>query len=224
MSRACLVGLAVSHSRRGRCHNPQPRPPPAGRPAPRKAARGNIEPSPRKGAIDITRRHLQTTLRAYTCDANNKTPVHKKKKLMVDSRTDTPMKMTGAKRKAHIWAVFFHTLETIDVITVSQPPAPPPCPRRRRLQAKDAVGDLRKEERARPAGLAWLLTAAALAASSLEWKDEGGLVRLHKASAGPRRIWSTAWTTSLRPKQRRFFVGGWDSEHTSAALLRRCLC
>lgn len=38
---------------------------------------------------------------------------------MVDSRTDTPLKMTEAKRKAHVWAVFFHTLETIDVITVS---------------------------------------------------------------------------------------------------------
>ncbi|CAN0050348.1 unnamed protein product [Ectocarpus sp. 6 AP-2014] len=43
--------------------------------------------------------------------------VHKKKKLKVDSRTETPLKMTGAKRKAHMWAVFFHTLETIDVIT-----------------------------------------------------------------------------------------------------------
>eukprot|EP00752_Nemacystus_decipiens_P005285 g4793.t1 len=43
--------------------------------------------------------------------------VHKKKKLIVDSRTDTPLKMTEAKRKAHVWAVFFHTLETIDVIT-----------------------------------------------------------------------------------------------------------
>lgn len=39
---------------------------------------------------------------------------------MVDSRTDTPLKMTEAKRKAHVWAVFFHTLETIDVITVSE--------------------------------------------------------------------------------------------------------
>lgn len=39
---------------------------------------------------------------------------------MVDSRTDTPLKMTEAKRKAHMWAVFFHTLETIDVITVSE--------------------------------------------------------------------------------------------------------
>ena len=38
---------------------------------------------------------------------------------MVDSRTDTPLKMAEAKRKAHMWAVFFHTLETIDVITVS---------------------------------------------------------------------------------------------------------
>lgn len=38
---------------------------------------------------------------------------------MVDSRTDTPLKMTGAKRKAHMWAVFFHTLEAIDVITAS---------------------------------------------------------------------------------------------------------
>ncbi|CAM9498693.1 unnamed protein product [Scytosiphon promiscuus] len=47
--------------------------------------------------------------------------VHKKKKLMVDSRTDTPLKMTGAKRKAHMWAVFFHTLEAIDVITASEP-------------------------------------------------------------------------------------------------------
>lgn len=37
---------------------------------------------------------------------------------MVDSRTDTPLKMTEAKRKAHMWAVFFHTLETIDVVTV----------------------------------------------------------------------------------------------------------
>eukprot|EP00903_Cladosiphon_okamuranus_P019409 g17845.t1 len=43
--------------------------------------------------------------------------VHKKKKLIVDRRTDTPLKMTEAKRKAHMWAVFFHTLETIDVIT-----------------------------------------------------------------------------------------------------------
>lgn len=48
---------------------------------------------------------------------NNDT-VHKKKTLMVDSRTDTPLKMTRAKRKAHMWAVFFHTLETLDVITV----------------------------------------------------------------------------------------------------------
>ncbi|CAM9441770.1 unnamed protein product, partial [Pylaiella littoralis] len=43
--------------------------------------------------------------------------VQKKRKLVVDRRTDTPLKMTGAKRKAHMWAVFFHTLETIDVIT-----------------------------------------------------------------------------------------------------------
>lgn len=45
--------------------------------------------------------------------------VHKKKKLMVDRRTETPLKVTIAKRKAHMWAVFFHTLETVDVIAVS---------------------------------------------------------------------------------------------------------
>lgn len=60
--------------------------------------------------------HLITTA-SKTKIATKK--VHKKKKLVVDSRTDTPLKMTEAKRKAHVWAVFFHTLETIDVITVS---------------------------------------------------------------------------------------------------------
>lgn len=49
--------------------------------------------------------------------------VHKKKKLTVDSRTETPLKMARAKRKAHSWAVFFHTLETIDVIMVRFGPA-----------------------------------------------------------------------------------------------------
>lgn len=38
---------------------------------------------------------------------------------MVDSRSETPLKMATAKRKAHMWAVFFHTLETLDVITAS---------------------------------------------------------------------------------------------------------
>lgn len=77
-------------------------------------------------------RHPNTTKRKQQTSPDTATPVrppaihkkkkkvHKKKKLMVDSRTDTPLKMTEAKRKAHMWAVFFHTLETIDVITVSE--------------------------------------------------------------------------------------------------------
>lgn len=65
-------------------------------------------------------KHLVSRLWVPTNRTHERRPVHKKKKLKVDSRTETPLKMTGAKRKAHMWAVFFHTLETIDVITVSE--------------------------------------------------------------------------------------------------------
>lgn len=37
---------------------------------------------------------------------------------MVDRRTETPLKMSRAKRTTHLWAVMFHTLEAIDVVTV----------------------------------------------------------------------------------------------------------
>ncbi|CAM9325428.1 unnamed protein product [Choristocarpus tenellus] len=43
--------------------------------------------------------------------------VNKKLKLKALSRMDTPYKMTVAKRNAQMWAVFFHTMETLDLVT-----------------------------------------------------------------------------------------------------------
>lgn len=39
-------------------------------------------------------------------------------KLVVQKRTETPLKTATAKRKAQLWVIFFHTLETLDVILV----------------------------------------------------------------------------------------------------------
>lgn len=44
--------------------------------------------------------------------------VDERQKLVVQKRTETPLKTAMAKRKAQLWVIFFHTLETLDVITV----------------------------------------------------------------------------------------------------------
>ena len=44
--------------------------------------------------------------------------VDERQKLVVQRSTETPLKTAMEKRKAQLWVIFFHTLETVDVILV----------------------------------------------------------------------------------------------------------